>query len=211
MWSRFNLFQLSRDRWLWHNFYKPPRILLLASSINFFHGLQNRDFQCVLLPPLHRPFPWHLSARVHLQTSTWYLAVTQKMTHCQPRCHIDRPWCTLNRDRKWQEHELGPNSLLTFLAAWKANLSLVLGPQEWDRTKQFEADFSDSETRLDHWGKAQGEMGVCWAWPELFLAFDVSDHEKGILASSKGSVKPFNSNKRMFQLLSFQTTSVIDY
>lgn len=44
MWSRFNLFLLSRERWLWHKSYKLQCILLLA-PINPFYRIPKRDFQ----------------------------------------------------------------------------------------------------------------------------------------------------------------------
>lgn len=56
MWSRFNLFQLSRERWLWHKFYKLLCILLLP-PINFFYGTQRRDFHDCHILHTHRALP----------------------------------------------------------------------------------------------------------------------------------------------------------
>ena len=96
MWSRFNLFQLSRERWLWHKFYKLLYVLLLA-LINFLYRIQRRDFHDCHILHTHRALP---CACVHFQTSTRSSVVTQKMTQCQPACRISSSWHILNRVRK---------------------------------------------------------------------------------------------------------------
>lgn len=199
MCSRFNVVQLSRERWLWHKFHKRLRILLSA-PINSLHRAQKR---CSGLPThTHRGSGPDISACTLLQTSTRYSEVTQKMSQCQPRlCHTPRAWSILNREKKWQKHESNLNLLLTSFAGWKE----VLVSWPWHRDLRHTRGIKHSQSDSSEFdlvktpGARNGEMCVCdsdqsCSWPLIALGM-----RKVLKFSPTELVNSFNIHERMFK------------